>query len=190
MPEQTTATQVNNETGFLNPMELLRQLGLLAGVKIADLGCGTGYIVLPTAKMVGAQGRVYAVDIRRSMLQQITVKAQERGLFNIQPVWADLTIPGSTKIPDNSVDAAFLVNVLFQLPKREPAVLEAQRIVRPGGKVVVVDWNDKPVSFGPAEDQRVTEEQIQGMFGKDFTFEKPLAVGAYHFGFVFVKEGK
>lgn len=188
MPEQAIATQTNNETGFLNPTQLLRQAGLLSGMKIADLGCGTGYIVLPTAKMLGAQGRVYAVDIRRSMLQQITVKAQERGLFNIQPVWADLTIAGSTKIPDKSVDAAFLVNVLFQLPKREPAVQEAQRIVRPGGKVVVVDWNDTPVSFGPTPEQRISETQVQGMFGSNFTLDKKLSVGAYHFGFVFVKK--
>lgn len=188
MPE---ATETQNETGFLNPTELLTQLGLLSGVRIAELGCGTGYMTFPAARLVGANGKVFAVDIRRSMLQQITTKAQEQGLFTVHPVWADLTVPGSTHIKADSVDATLLINVLFQIPDRKAAIEEARRITKPGGKLIVVDWNDKTTSIGPKAEQRISADEVKKLAGvPPFVLDKELSVGDYHFGFIFVKQEK
>ncbi len=124
-------------------IQLVLQAGAVKiGDSIADFGTGReGKVALPAAKVVGPNGTVYAVDVVKSILPTIQTKARMHGLNNVNVIWSDLEMYGATKtIRDNSLSAGFAVTVLFQSKQREALLKECHRMVRPGGRLVVVDW--------------------------------------------------
>lgn len=66
--------------------EIIRHLGLEAGMTVLDFGCGPGRLTIPLAKQVGPAGQVTAFDIQEGMLQRVQAKAQTEGLTNIRYV--------------------------------------------------------------------------------------------------------
>ena len=72
---------------FLNPDEVLLQTGIARGKTAADLGCGSGYFVLPCARLVGSEGRVFGVDVLEAALATIASKANTYNLTNIKLVY-------------------------------------------------------------------------------------------------------
>src|ERR1051325_2669602 len=65
------------------PSILLKLLKIKPGDAVVDLGCGSGYLTFPMAKMVGAKGKVYAVDIQEEMLDIVRKRMKEKGLKNV-----------------------------------------------------------------------------------------------------------
>jgi predicted methyltransferase len=111
------------------------------GMAVADIGAGSGFMTELFAKMVGASGRVYAVDINQKMLEHIAQRASLDGVKNIQTVLDNDT---STELPANSVDLAFLCDTYhhFEYPKAMLASL--LKALRPGGQVVLVEFHLVP----------------------------------------------
>jgi len=108
------------------------------GMAVADIGAGSGFMTLLFAKMVGASGRVFAVDINQKMLERVSQLAAQDGLKNIQTVLDNDT---STELAANSVDLIFLCDTYhhFEFPK---AVLASMhKALRPGGQVVLVEFH-------------------------------------------------
>ena len=67
---------VSGGTGLLNPSNIFQRISIQQGMNVADLGCGgSGYFTICVAKLVGKNGTVYAVDILKSTLQEISKKA-------------------------------------------------------------------------------------------------------------------
>jgi ubiquinone/menaquinone biosynthesis C-methylase UbiE len=108
------------------------------GMAVADIGAGSGFMTEQFAKMVGASGRVYAVDINQKMLELIAQRASQDGLKNIQTVLDNDT---STELAANSVDIVFLCDTYhhFEFPKAMLASI--QKALRPGGQVVLVEFH-------------------------------------------------
>ena len=173
---------------FLNPEQLLIDVGVTQGMRIADLGSGSGYATFPAAKMVGKYGMVYAVDIQKEALNQITGQAKLLGLENIRTVWSDIEKLGAANIEPNSIDIALLVNVLFFTDRYDYMLKEAARLTKTGGKIVVVDWKNAGTPFGPPVDQRVDFERVDHI-SKELGFVKvdSFNVGKYHYGIVYKK---
>ncbi len=172
----------------MQPAAMLKEhLGIQPGQVVADLGCGgSGFFTLESARLVGDQGQVYAVDIVKGVLMSVDSKAKLQGLYNVKTVWSDLEIYGATEIPERSVDHGLLVNILFQTKKHEEVLREVSRLIRPGGKLLVVDWNDVPASFGPPLTDRVSVEHLRQLvppLGYDEI--KFFEAGRYHFGLIF-----
>ncbi len=175
---------------LIDARTLLEKVGVAEKMKVADLGCGRrGYFALQVAKMVGNKGLVYAVDIVKAALQSVESTAQLFGINNIKTVWADLEIPGTTKIPDELIDLVMLNNVLFQTKKPEPMIKEAVRILKKGGKVLVTDWRKIAIPFGPPIESRVAPEEVKKIAQTvGLTLEKEFAAGPYHYALVFKKK--
>jgi ubiquinone/menaquinone biosynthesis C-methylase UbiE len=172
-------------TELLNPTEILKKVGVSEGMKVADMGCGSsGHFVFPAAHMVGEKGKVYAVDILKSALAGIESRRKMEGLTNIEEIWSDIEIYKGTKIADGSIDIVLLVN---NQPK-EAMLKESARLVKNGGKLVIVDWEKIAAPFGPPTKDRIdkeeTKKQVEGLGLK---FEEEFKAGPYHFGLVFVK---
>jgi len=173
----------------LDPLEILSRLGIKNGSKVADLGCGSaGHFVVPAAKLVGGQTTAYAVDILKSVLKSVASVARLEGINNIKPIWSNLEIYGATRIKKESLDFALLINILFQSKQDDQIIKEAIRLLKEGGKLLVIDWNQVPSSFGPAPIDRIKPEEVKKI-AKDLELKiiDEFDAGNYHFGLIFEK---
>ena len=178
---------VKGTGGFLNPEKALEEFGIKEGMKIADFGCGAGYFAILTAKAVGETGIIYAVDVLKTALESVRSTAKAEGLLNIKTVWANLEIKGGSSLEDESVDIVLLANILFQSTKKAAIIKEARRVVKKGGKMIVIDWKkDQPM--GPPQDLIVSEDLIKDLAEKEgFRLERKFSAGDRHWGIIFVK---
>jgi ubiquinone/menaquinone biosynthesis C-methylase UbiE len=121
---------------------VVEDLGLKEGSRIADIGCGRGYFTYRLGKAVGATGKVYATEISEKLLKPVSDRVKKDKLTNIEPVLSD---PTDTKLANESVDAALVVNVLHHVPKDQRAALvkDIVEAIRPGGYLFIVDWRLK-----------------------------------------------
>lgn len=175
--------------GFLEPEVVIRELGLKSGDHAADFGAGHGYFTIPMARIVGGDGRIYAVDIQKSVLEVIRSKARLEHLLNIETVWSDLDNSGGSRLKDNFMDLVLVANILFQADDRGVLFKEASRVLRQGGRLAVVEWSPGAnLSFGPAEHLRISKEEVK-KFAADagFSLQREFGAGAYHYGILFRK---
>jgi len=118
---------------------VIADLGLGKGDVVADIGCGRGYFSFHLARAVGQEGTVYATEIDEKALESVRQRADKEKVQNIKPVHSE---PTNTKLPDNCLDAAIIVNVLHHVPKdQRPALTkDIVRSIKPGGFFYIIDW--------------------------------------------------
>lgn len=173
---------------FADPRSNLLQLGLREGMKVADLGGGSGHYAAAAAAAVGGDGKVYLVDVQQDVITHAIDSIRRMGHRNVEGVWGDLEKPGGTKLKDASMDAAILSNTLFQIEHKAALLQEAKRILKPGGKLLVIDWAGAYGGMGPDPRHVVTEHAAEELFiGGGFHKQKDFRAGAHHYAIVFVK---
>jgi len=171
---------------FLNPDEHREEFGLREGDTVADLGAGSGAYAFLAAEAVGETGKVYAIDVQRDFLPNIKNSALSRGLKNVEVMWGDFEVPGGSGLRDGIADAVILANTLFQLDDKEGAVKEAKRILKQGGKLIVIDWEDSFGNMGPSKSAVVKKSEAVELFrSAGFIFAKDIPAGEYHYGLLF-----
>lgn len=138
------------------PDEVLRALGLKPGQVVADLGAGTGYFTFRLAEAVRPGGRVLAQDIDVAALRAILRRARTDAP-NVDVV---LGLPDYTGIASETVDVAFICNVYHHVRDRSAWVRDVYRIVKPGGRVVLIDFYKRPTP-GPPLAMRIPEDQAR-----------------------------
>ena len=173
--------------GFLNPQSVVLNSGVMAGQKVADFGSGHGYFVTEFANAVGEAGHVYAVDVQRLALEAVMNKVYLLGLTNVEPILANLELPGSTALRDESLDLVVISNLLHQVVDQEAVINEAQRIIKPGGALTVVGWIAH-TRLAPAG-RHLTPDQLNDMaLAAGLEFSRSFDCGAYHWGLNFRKK--
>ena len=171
---------------FTNPDKNVTELGVYDGQIVADLGAGTGAYTEPLARRVGETGRVYAVEVQKDFLVNIKDAADKHGFKNVDVIWGDIEVSGGTKIKDASVDAVVISNTLFIAEDQQGLIREAKRILKIGGKLLLVDWKDSYGGLGPAKDAIIPGPIAEGMFEREgFVVNKSFDAGEHHYGFVF-----
>ncbi|MBU4142393.1 class I SAM-dependent methyltransferase [Patescibacteria group bacterium] len=174
--------------GFINPEKVIGQLDIKPGMVVADFGCGHGYFTLPMAKIVGPEGRVWAVDVLPEALEAVRSRAQLEGAVNIETSRGNLEINGGSRLADNFVDLVLLHNVLFQSQKKSDIIKEARRVLKIGGVFVLVDWNKEPSTIGPPGGWRLSLDEAKALAAEEgFAFNKVFDAGEYHYGLMFIK---
>lgn len=170
---------------LLNPHFLLEKSGIREGWKVADFGSGSaGHFVFPAARMVGASGVAYAVDILKSALAGIVSREKLEGVKNVKRIWADLDIPGATKIADESLDLVLLINNRVH----EAMIREAVRVLKSGGRFLIVDWKTIATPFGPPTAERVDALQAKERVKKyGLQVVEEFEAGKYHWGLLLSK---
>lgn len=179
----------NNKNLLLDVEQVLKSVPISSEEKIADLGCGKfGYFTFLTAKMVGKRGLVYAVDIMKPSLEEIEKKSLEDNLSQVKTIWSNLEIWQATKIETSSLDTVLLINTLYQSDKRSDILREAIRMLKNKGKVLIVEWENIDIPFGPEPEKRVKKQSILDLAPRlGLQLEKEFKAGKYHFGLVFIK---
>ncbi len=172
---------------FSDPIKNLAQLDLQDGMKVADIGAGSGFYTIESAKKIGPRGMVYAVDVQNDLLEKLKRSAAMVGLHNIEIVWGNAEKIGGTKLREDIVDRVILSNVLFQIePKdRDNLVLELKRITKSGGKLLIVDWQ----AGGPLSPKITVPAMLaETLFQKaGWVLDKNFDAGDHHYGIIFKK---
>lgn len=170
---------------FSDPRENVLQAGLREGMKIADFGAGTGHYARAAQGVVGHEGRVYAIDVQEDVLKYLRLDALEHHKA-IETIWGDIEKPGGTHLRDYVLDAVILANTLFQVGNRTGLIAEIRRVLKPGGKLLVVDWTGSHGGMGPAPQHVVDEHSAEALFtGAGFHREKSFRAGPHHYGILF-----
>lgn len=170
---------------FSEPAANLAKLGLTDGMKVVDLGAGSGFYTFEAARTVGANGRVYAVDVQKDLLERLRTVGSTQGMRNIEVVWGNAEKIGGTKLREMIADRVVASNVLFQIEKPDDFALEIKRILKPGGKLLLVDWSEtSPLSPKSVFSQKKAEMLFQK---SGFTIEQSFDAGEHHYGLVFVR---
>ncbi len=180
--------------GFLEPEKIVRYFDLEKGDHVADFGAGHGFFTIPMAEIVGGNGKIYAIDIQKSVLDVIRAKARIKHLLNIEPVWADLDELGGSHFKDNFMDFVVVANILFQAEKKDMIMREAYRILRQGGRMAAVEW-DLPENIeiskyqvGPPQNLRLKKETVKDLaLQAGFKLDREFSAGSYHYGLLFKK---
>lgn len=170
---------------FSDPSSNLAKLGLNEGMRVVDLGAGSGFYTFEAARRVGGSGRVYSVDVVKDLLERIRSVGASSNLRNIEVVWGNFEKIGGTKLGESSADRVIASNVLFQIEKTDEFVLEIKRILKPGGKVLVIDWSEvSPLS----PKNIVTSSKAQMIFEKaGFKLDQSFNAGDHHYGLVLIR---
>jgi ubiquinone/menaquinone biosynthesis C-methylase UbiE len=121
--------------------EMLGSLGLRPADVVVDVGCGPGFYTLPAARLVAPGGRVYAVDLEPRMLDLVRERAAAAGVLNVEIVRS--TGP-AIPLDDAVADLVIAALLLHDLADRAPMARELRRVARPGGRVVVAEWQPEP----------------------------------------------
>ena len=172
---------------FADPIKNLRAFDLRENMIVADLGAGSGFYTLPVAKMV-PMGKVYAIEIQKDFLIAIKNKGMEAHLNNIEYLLGDIEKIGGTKIKDNIIDAVIASNILFQVEDKEKFIEEAKRILKPEGKLLLVDWSDSSSIIGPSFGKIFSKDEARKIFEKKgFTWYRDIDAGVHHYGMIFQK---
>ncbi|MFA6994820.1 MAG: methyltransferase domain-containing protein [Patescibacteria group bacterium] len=168
---------------------ILSKMNISAKQSLAELGCGNfGFFVFPLARLVGRQGQVYAVDILKPTLDEITKKAKLENFPQIHPIWSNLEIFKATNIETSSLDGALLVNVLHQSEKKIEILRESIRLLKRGGQLLIIEWKNIDIPLGPSPERRVNLNSLKIALPKiGLNIKEEFEAGPYHYGLILTK---
>jgi len=173
---------------FADPRSNLMQFDLKHGQHVADLGAGFGFYSLEAARLVGPSGRVFAIEVQKDLLDRLKNTASHEGLHNVEVVWGDIETVGGTRLRDASVDRVIISNTLFQVEARPHCIAEVVRILKSGGKLLLIDWSDDSSVSGPKAVQLISKSDARALSEQGgLVFEKEITAGAHHYGLIFKK---
>ena len=161
-PERRDVLKAEDRSEWIPPVPLLQAAGVRAGETAIDVGAGTGFWTAPLARLVGPTGTVFAVDVEPLMLEEIRAMVAEHGLTNVEIVHS-----GEASIPlnDGLADLVLLGFVLHEPPDVEAFLAEIVRLLKPDGRVLVIEWQDHPTEAGPPLEYRVSAEEARALLG-------------------------
>mgnify|MGYP001607571705 CR=1 FL=1 len=160
------------DTGFFNPQTIASHLKLAPGMQVADFGCGSGEIAIMFAQAVAPDGHVTAIDVLPSALESLTVKVKAEKITNIISLRANLEVPGSSGLVDQSQDLVFMANILWQSPNKSDILAEAKRVLKSGGTLAVIEWKSK-----------LSEGELTALMKENgFTITTVVPGGTHHYG--------
>ena len=115
---------------------VLDRLGLIAGEHVLELGPGPGIFTVEATRRLGPQGRLIVVDIQPEMIAKVEKRIQQAGLSNVETHVANAY---ELPLPEKSIDRAFLVTVLMEIPEPGRALVELHRVLKPGGVLSITE---------------------------------------------------
>jgi ubiquinone/menaquinone biosynthesis C-methylase UbiE len=116
--------------------EILRALGIQHGSRVADIGCGDGFLTFRLASAVGAEGRVSAVDIDDRALRSLRERVEDSGARNVEVIKGEEADP---RLAPLSLDAAVILRAYHEFGSYREVLAAVRAALRPGGRLVIAD---------------------------------------------------
>ena len=146
----------------LRPWELLNELaGIAIGNTCVDFGSGTGTFTIPMAEMAGPEGAVFAVDNSLEMLAHIEAKNPPE---NLRLVHKNVTRTG---LVAGSADVCLAAFILHEISPPEDFIREAVRLLKRGGRLIIIEWAPGLEKPGPPAEVRISKEEITRLFTRN-----------------------
>jgi len=148
----------NTTENLINKEIILKELNILPGQTIMDVGCGNGYMSKEFSRLVQQSGKVFALDRAKEAIAQL--KKETTGT-NIEPMEADIT--EKTPAGDKSVDLIYLSTVfhIFSKEQIDGFQKEVKRLLKPNGKLAIVEIQKENTPFGPPLKMRFSPEELK-----------------------------
>ncbi len=168
---------------ILNADEVIKSTGLKLGDTFLDAGCGDGYISLEASKLVGEDGKIYALDVYPQSIETVKKEVETRNLGNVKAILADITqtIPIDTAI----IDIVLMANVLhgFVADGKVDEVMDnISRVLKPGGVFSVVEFRKIEGNIGPPYNVKLSPEDVSKILKEHgFNINNTQPVGKYHY---------
>jgi ubiquinone/menaquinone biosynthesis C-methylase UbiE len=126
------------------PGPIIERSGFRPGMRVLEVGCGSGSYTTFVARAVGPEGEVFALDIQPEMLAQIQAKLEKpenRDITNIR-----LVEHSAYNLPfeDDHFDLVYMITVLQEIPDRRQALSEIHRVLKPEGRLAVTEFLPDP----------------------------------------------
>ncbi len=183
-------TDKNKIRKLTDPVLILEKLEISQGFAVADFGCGSGYYTLPLAKLVGGQGKVFAIDVLESSLESVKSKTEIEGFLNIETIRANIENAKGSGLKAQSIDLVLMANLLYQAEKRPNIFKEAKRVLKKAGKLAIIEWNPdvKEKPLGPNYKIKFDKETVlKEAESEGLKFEKEIEIDKYRYGLLFCK---
>jgi protein-L-isoaspartate O-methyltransferase len=141
-----------------NPTKCVEALDLKPGDVVADLGAGSGYYAFRMAPKVGEKGKVLAVEIQDAMLAELKKRIEKQKVTNVETIKCTESDP---KLPEKGVDLVLMVDVYHELAFPYEVMLAVRKSLKPGGRVVLVEYRKEDPKVPIKEVHKMSEEQIK-----------------------------
>ncbi|KUO96265.1 class I SAM-dependent methyltransferase [Ferroacidibacillus organovorans] len=164
---------------LLPPDETLHLLDVRETDDIADVGCGPGYFSLPLAART--KGTVYSVDLSSVMLSYVQKRAAEAGSQNVITVESPAE---DIALLDHAVDRVLCSFVLHEVDDLTKSLSEFKRILKPSGKMLLIEWEKKESEFGPPLHHRLSSETLGAVLTELGIPHHLHHLNSVHYGFL------
>ena len=156
------------------PSLAIAALDLRAGMKVADIGAGSGYYTVRMARTVGPEGRVYATDIQVGMLSMIQRRARQAELQNIVPVLGAVDDP---KLPPAALDLALMVDVYHELAEPQAFMRRLREALKPDGRLVLIEYRKEDPRVPIREEHKMSVAMVRQELSADgYTVDRVIDV--------------
>jgi len=136
---------------------LLKELHVVPGQIICDMGCGNGFYTLKLARLTGKAGKVYAVDIQQEMLDMLQRGARAAALENIVSRLGTETDP---RLPENSIDLVLMVDVYHEFSQPEAMLQAIRKSLKPTGRIALVEFRAEDPKVPIKPEHKMSKRQI------------------------------
>jgi len=162
-----------------NPLDILTDIGVGPGTYFVDAGCGNGFFTLPAARIAGPDGHVWGFDINPAKINSLKEEATAEGITNLSLAVGRAE---ETVVCRNCADFVFYGVVLHDFFNLSKVLANAQKMLKPGGKLVNLDWKKEEMQYGPAFEKRFSIKEASGIItAAGFTIEDINEKGLYHY---------
>ena len=163
------------------PEAVIKALEFRGDEIVADIGSATGYFPVRFAKVL-PKGRVYGVDIEKSMVDYLNGRAKREGLGNLSSILGE---PDNPKLPE-PVDMVFICNTYHHIESRQSYFTALKKSLRAEGKLVIVDFMKGSLPVGPPDSMKLsTSSVISELSGAGYRLVQQPEILPYQYLLIF-----
>jgi ubiquinone/menaquinone biosynthesis C-methylase UbiE len=141
-----------------HPDQALKDIGIVKGSAVADVGSGSGAITWRLAERVGSGGKVYAVDIQPRMLELLRQNMAQRKITNVETVLGAVDDP---KLPPASVDLELLIDVYHEFSHPQEMLRHLRDSLKPGGRMVLLEYRGEDPAVPILPEHKMTVAMVK-----------------------------
>lgn len=154
------------------PETALDKIGIRPGMSVADVGAGVGYFTIRLAKRVGAEGKVYAVDVQPEMLSMLRERAARSGVKNISTILGSESDP---RLPKSALDLILLVDVYHEFSQPQRMLQKMLEALKSDGRLVLLEYRKEDPHIPIRSEHKMSiEEARTELEAEGFRLEKVL----------------